>query len=649
VTTANCPSCGALITFAIGSSEVVVCAQCRSIVARTDRGVEDHGKVAALIDSGSPMHVGESGRFRGQGFRITGRTQLRHEAGGTWDEWYAALDDGRWAWIAEAQGRFYVTFPVVQPAPPFEELSLGARVLGGSFVVAEIGEAALLSGEGELPWTPEPGASYRYADLSGAKQRFATLDYSDDPPKVFLGEQVPLEELGLEDAAREGTSRTKAVTLNCPRCGGALELRAPDQAQRVWCPYCGSGLDISEGKLQFFGKLAQSKIQPRIPLGASGTIDDDVYVIAGFMERAVRFDRDYFWTEYLLFHPTKGYRWLVDSDDHWSFVTPLNPGDLFDAMPSGASKFVSYQQRTYTIFQSATARVTHVIGEFYWKVAVGETVDTVDYVSPPFGISKEITRTGAKEIAYSYARYMEPREIEKAFGIDGLPRPSGVGPIQPNPHAALVKPWLIMIALLFLVAIGIAATRPSRLLLDQTFDLSTFPPSSEADAVGETGRVFFTPTMQLTGSNNVEVQAGTALDNSWLYVGVDLVDETGGRLHSAAAPLEHYFGVQDGESWSEGSQERTMYLSALGKGPHVLRVEAHWDARKLPPNLHLRVREGVFRWLYFILALIAISIFPLFALIRRSAFESRRWQESSYSPLGQPVADEEEDEEEDEE
>ena len=61
MTQANCPSCGAPVTFAIGSSEVVVCGNCNSIVARTDRGIEDHGKVAALIDTGSPLHVGAGG------------------------------------------------------------------------------------------------------------------------------------------------------------------------------------------------------------------------------------------------------------------------------------------------------------------------------------------------------------------------------------------------------------------------------------------------------------------------------------------------------------------------------------------------------------------------------------------------------------
>ena len=644
MTTANCPSCGAQIEFAIGSSEVVVCSFCHSIVARTDRGIEDHGKVAALIDTGSPLRVGASGKYRRQSFRITGRTQLRHQAGGVWDEWYAALDDGRWAWLAEAQGRFYVTFKVAAEAPPLDALQLGDRVLD-NLVVAEIGEAALLSAEGELPWTPNAGARYDYADLSGPENRFATIDYSEDTPVVFKGEEVAFATLQIEGGEARREPRAKLATLNCTQCGGALELRAPDLAERIYCPYCGSGHDItSGGKLEFFKKLKPSKTKPIIPLGSTGTIDGDAYVVAGFLERAVHFDIDYFWTEYLLYNREKGYRWLVHSDDHWSFVTPLRPGDVSDVDPRGAAKNVQHDGRTFKVFQSANARVTHVLGEFYWKVAVGEKVDTVDYVAPPFGISKEITREAAQEISYSHARYMQPKEVEAAFGIEKLVRPSTVGSIQPYGGPRLGLMWLAMFAILFAAAVFLAISRPNRVLVEQMFDLGA---QAAPDWNAQNARVFFTKPFELTGNHNVEVRASSPLDNNWVYLGVDLVDESDGRLKSFEMPLEYYSGVDEGERWSEGKHTRRMFLSAPKKGPHVLRVEAHWEGGKTPPSqVHIRVREGVFRGLHFILALIAISVIPFFAVIRQAVFESRRWAESSFSPSGAADQGDEEEEEE---
>jgi hypothetical protein len=638
---ANCPSCGALIDFAIGSSEVVVCNYCRSIVARTDRGLENHGKVAALIDTGSPLRVGTDGRYRNMPFRLTGRTQLRHQAGGVWDEWYGALADGRWLWLAEAQGRFYVTFKTASPVPPANALQLGDRILD-NLTVAEIGEAQLISAEGELPWTPDAGYSYRYADLTGDEGRFATIDYSEEPPVLFKGTETTLAELGISgEAAR--TSRVATKALNCSQCGGALELVAPDKAERIFCPYCGAAHDITAGRLEFFKKLKKSHVQPIIPLGSKGTMDGDEYVVAGFMERAVRFDMDYFWTEYLLYNAQKGYRWLVHSDQHWSFATPLRPGEVLDSEPRGAAKTVAYEGQTYKLFQNATARVTHVIGEFYWKVTVGEQVDTVDYIRPPFGISKELTRSGAQEIAYSHARYVERKEIEEAFGVQGLNRPTTIGPMQPFRGAKLGGLWALMMALLFVTALVLGFTRPRRVVMEKAFDLSEAPIPEGAP---ENARVVFTEPFELSGKNNVEVTVRSGLSSEWLYSAVDLVNDATGKMQSFDMGLEYYSGTSGGESWSEGDRDKTVILPRPEKGRYVLRFESSWErGKRIPPPLNVRVREGVFRFLHFVLAAIALSILPLFAVIRQVSFESARWKDSAHSPFGQVDSGDDEDEE----
>ena len=628
---ANCPSCGAPVEFAIGSSAVVICGYCRSVVARTDRGIEAYGKVAALIDTGSPLRVGLAGKYQGQGFRITGRSQLRHQAGGVWDEWYAAFDDGRWGWLAEAQGRYYVTFKVGADAPPLDSLGLGSVVPPvDNLTVAEIGKAELMSAEGELPWRPEPGYEYQYADLTGTQRRFATIDYSEEPPVVFKGHEALLADLGLEEVVRRG-AKVKAVALNCSKCGGPLDLKTPE-AERIVCPNCGAAHDITAGKLQFFQMTKRKKIEPAIPLGKTGTVDGDAYVVAGFMERSVRYDITYYWTEYLLYNPDKGYRWLVNSDDHWSFVTPLRPGEVEDDAGEGVAKNVRYDGRTYKLFSNATARVTYVVGEFYWRVEVGEQVDTADYIAPPFGISKEVTRSGAKEISYSHARYMTRKEVESAFGVEDLPRPKGIGPMQPFPGPFLGKTWLLMFVLLLVVATVVAVAKRGKTLFDSSWNLAEVAPTPEAP---NNVRVIFTDPFEVSGRDNLVIEGAAAVDNSWLYVGGDFVQENSGALESFDLPLEYFHGVDQGERWSEGSKNKRVYISRPAKGRYALRLETQWESGGNPPSLRVRVREGVFRWTHLVLALIAISIFPVLAVIRRIRWEMNRWKESSHSPFGQ--------------
>ncbi len=107
---ANCPSCAGPIEFKSGSTIVIVCPFCRSAVSRTDRKLEDIGKVAEIAQSQSPLKVGSNGTYDGNRFELTGRAQIKHGAGGFWDEWYATFSNGWTGWLAEAQGKFYMTF-----------------------------------------------------------------------------------------------------------------------------------------------------------------------------------------------------------------------------------------------------------------------------------------------------------------------------------------------------------------------------------------------------------------------------------------------------------------------------------------------------------------------------------------------------------
>ena len=113
---ASCPSCAAPVEFRFDRSVVTVCDSCGSVVGRADGALEDLGKVADLVVTDSPLQAGVTGRFRGKGFEISGRTQVQHAGGGIWDEWYLAFNGGKqWGWLAEAQGKYYLTQPAKVP------------------------------------------------------------------------------------------------------------------------------------------------------------------------------------------------------------------------------------------------------------------------------------------------------------------------------------------------------------------------------------------------------------------------------------------------------------------------------------------------------------------------------------------------------
>lgn len=452
--TANCPACGAKVEFRVGTSLVTVCDFCQSAVARTDRGVEDHGKVADLAETASPLALGQKGKWQGKTLRLVGRVQYRHFAGGVWDEWYVALANGKWGWLAEAQGQFYLTLhrklSDASAIPPIDDLTPGQTItLGeiGEFTVNETGTAAFHAAEGELPFDPSKITLHRYADLSGPNGAFATFDYSDSPPAVYTGQKVTLDELEIQGLSREAVdTAVGALQLNCPQCGGTLPLHAPDSAQRTTCPSCRSLFAVASGKLSYLQTLQPPKPALVIPLGTVGKLKDVDWTVIGYLRRYVTYDKRYYWAEYLLYHPREGYRWLVHSDDHWSFVSPLQPGDV-----KVSGDRATWSGRSFRLFQSTIVTVSQVYGEFYWDVKAGEEVHGKDFVNAPYMISVEtsdprLTGAEGKEINISLGEYLPHAELEQAFGLKNVRRGWGVAPNQPCPVGNEVYGyWLVFV------------------------------------------------------------------------------------------------------------------------------------------------------------------------------------------------------------
>lgn len=665
---AGCPACGAEVIFKSGSSIVVVCEFCHSVVARTDRGVEDMGKVADVMESGSPLEVGLRGAARNVPFTLTGRAQLAHAAGGMWDEWYAAFEDGRWGWLAEAQGRFYLTFQIEVPnpalLPSFDALQLGWQVSAipsqNPPVVAEKGEARMLAAEGEIPYRLVPNETYKYADLSGAEGIFGTLDYGSQPPDVFVGREVTLAELGIAPTGRARRSEPRAVTasrLNCPQCAGPLELRAPDKAERVTCPNCGSLLDINQGELRYLKTLEFVGTRPDLAPGAVAEFEGQPFTIIGFMTRSVEFDGvRYYWQEYLLYNPMMGFRWLVQSDGHWSYVRPVAPGEV-----SQIDNKAVYGGRKFKLFQDAIARVDYVAGEFYWKVSVGEMARAADYVSPPLMLSREVShgydaagnkqQLESQEINWSLGTYLPVKQVEQKFNVE-LPSPSTIAPNQPFTNKGIYKYWLLFTALAFVIGIASLLIGSGKTVFTRSYTLEPAPapapntlsnPASGSinlPGVGATSeaqentQVIFTEPFALRGGENVRITGEANPENNWLYVAGDLINEETGLVQQFDLPMESYSGVEDGESWSEGSKNKEEVISALPAGNYTMRLEAQWEKwnQATPPQFTVKVEQGVAHGFNFFFLLIALAIPPIIVAFRHFSFERRRWADSSFNP-----------------
>jgi hypothetical protein len=433
-------------------------------------------------------------------------------------------------------------------------------------------------------------------------------------------------------------SAPAVASLSCPQCGAAIELRTLDQALSVVCASCGSILDARDPNLHVLQEFqARQKFTPQIPLGARGTLKGVKWEVVGYQVRGATIGgTTYYWEEYLLFNPYKGFRYLVQYDGHW------NDAQVVKAAPvesmSGGRPYVTLHGETFKHFQTATAETYFVLGEFPWQVRVGDRAVTRDFVAPPRMLSEEQT---PEETTWSLGTYTPAAQIWSAFGLSGKPpHARGVYANQPDefmPRAgSMAKRYLLFLAVLVgLVLIRlVTASRETVFATNAAF----FRPGAPADSLA-----FVTPTFSVSGRTaNLEVTTEAQVDNGWAYFEYALVNESTGTTYEFGREVSYYHGRDSDGNWTEGSRRDRAVLPSVPAGQYFLRVAP--EAEVSTPFLEYRivVRRDVPMLTPYLICLALLALPPIFVALRAWGMESARWKESDYAPTSDDDDDDDE-------
>jgi hypothetical protein len=635
--TASCPSCGAPVVFKSAGSILAVCEYCQSTLVRHDTALEDIGKMAALAEDRSPLQLGAEGSYKSAHFALIGRIQIKYSQG-YWNEWHLLFDDMRTGWLSEAGGEYTLTFArqVQEALPQFAELKIGQRFVLASqpWTVSNIENAECVAGEGELPFQVGAGYPVATVDLRNGAN-FATLDYSETPPLLFVGEPVALASLKMSNL-REGmpipTHTVAAQVFRCPGCGAPMQARSRE-ILAVGCASCGAVVDTADQNYKLLSKALgarDDKYTPRLPLGSKGTLEGKPVEVIGFLVKESRADDvAYAWREYLLAGDsteTRGtYRWLTEYDGHWNIADVLsNPPAGSGGMELADVKFSGQRFRHYSTAPSA--EVIQVAGEFTWRVRRGETSRVVDYVAPPLLLSRESTDN---DLNWSLATYVAPEVIGEAFKLPGrMIAPVGIYANQPNPWAETHRRvcslfWkLALVAVVLQVFFGFLSG--GKVLLRQEL---TFSPQMAEDEVVTNEFEVRDRLRKLTVRNS------TSLDNNWIGLDLLLVNKATGQAWPAARELSYYYGREDGESWSEGNPTDEVVFLDIPPGTYYLTVDPDIAPEKpVPVRDVIEVSSGGAGWSNFVIVMLFLVFFPIFTRLRHGAFEARRWAESDHAP-----------------
>ncbi len=626
---AACPNCSAPVEFRWSSAVQTVCPHCRSVVVRHDVDLKAVGVVADLPLSGSPIQIGTRGRFEGDAFTVTGRIVYEYEHG-TWSEWHLAFADDSSGWLSDAQAEYAVSRLVRGAAglPSASELEVGqAATLGGMpFTLATRTRASYRGVEGELPFEYWDKSTMLFADFRSADGHFATIDYSEDPPLLFVGVFVAFDDLALQDLRPPDQGpQARTAGFNCRNCGAAIELKAVALTRSVACTSCAAIQDPADPNVLILQEAqARERRVPKIPLGTEGTLHGTRYEVIGYQYRYIVVDDEpYGWDEYLLFNREQGFRYLSEYQGHWNDITTLQA--VPEPARAGGRPAARYQGRTFKAFQTASATTDFVLGQFPWRVRAFDVARVSDYVAPPLMLSAEHS---GEETTWSLGRYTPGRQIWKAFDLPGSPpRPVGVFANQPSPYTGRVLWYWALFACLALLVAMAGVVRAISADREPVFTGSyQFRPGA-ADAS------FVTPSFRVSRDSNLELSIVTNLANSWAYFNFALInDETGDAL-DFGREVSYYYGTDSDGRWTEGSPTETARLSTVPAGTYYLRVEPEGPSPTGPPVAYaLRVRRDVPSPLFYILAIGLLLLPPVAVTLRSASFEARRWQESDFAP-----------------
>ena len=470
---AACPNCGAPVEFASAASASAVCSFCRSTLLRDGEALKRIGVSAELFDDHSPLRLGASGVLQGRSFTLVGRLQYGYD-GGTWNEWHAFFDNGRSAWLSEDNGAYVLAVESRAPAdaPQLDELRAGQRVLADrrAWDVASVVRARLIAAEGELPTPPRLQGEFLVADLRNSQGEVATLDGSEldrgGAVHWSVGRSVLLADLRMQGLAETSEKTLQGRAIECPSCGAALEPKL-GTTKSLACGQCKAVVDISAGagaELAFFAQnnSGPGGLEPQIPLGKTGQIalattpgaERAAWQVVGYLERCdIPDDADEdqtFWREYLLWNRTLGFAFLVDAEDGWSWVRPIT------GAPQASGDIASYEDVTYRRQYTYTAKVTWVLGEFYWRVQRDERALVSDYVGTGAHGTRRLAReqTG-NEVTWSAGATLTAAAVAEAFGIAPGARAALEREVKPLSQTKGTKTSTIVIIVLIFIVLAI--------------------------------------------------------------------------------------------------------------------------------------------------------------------------------------------------
>ena len=452
----------------------------------------------------------------------------------------------------------------------------------------------------------------------------------------------------------------QATQIDCKGCGAKIDIHAGLRSRTFVCEYCGS---VNEGGQvtavqDMQAKREQYKPWSHLRLGMRATLLGHEYQIIGRMRAQEKY---WWWDEWLLYSETGFPIWLQEGEGGFTIFRVFYP--TFPINPWTAGSFIKLDNKggNAQVKERGYGEIVFLEGEFTWSAKPGERFQYLEAYRGKTRYSIEYTE---QEIQYLRGEPRDPAWVYQQFGIQEPPPPpltfdgpdedddadawdedsdeiSAVStPAQPLSSNSKVILWVALLAGIGLLFFSLIGAGRGKLVKSVTFRARAA--SSPGDGVLVTdanGKPI--PFKLKKGAGAYELRlASSPLRSSggwggycwWSQVDFlkeippDRLKKLKAYLKEEGEPMDNwlryetvhrvgvwfgkYWGIDEGERWTEKHYVRSHYFQTKDPGPYYLRVYtgncSNYSSRTANPvkqaKLTLAVYSGVWmtRWTFWI-------------------------------------------------
>ena len=199
----------------------------------------------------------------------------------------------------------------------------------------------------------------------------------------------------------------EADVLNCPSCGGPVEL-ANRFVKMVVCNYCGNALAVDNKKLDPTGKTAALVDYPtRFRTGLTCRLRGQKFQILG---RVRLEDEDGYWDEWYIQFDDGSVAWLEEEEGELTLSRKQKlTTEVPDFQKARVGTRVTINNHPFFITERCTARIAGAEGQIFYRVHVNQQVRFLD---GNIGGKLAAVEYGEDQIEFTVGEIIPMNEIE---------------------------------------------------------------------------------------------------------------------------------------------------------------------------------------------------------------------------------------------